>query len=99
MAERSLKLRLGLFMGAKTFGAARHKRKAAMILDTEKYRFQRFISDIAGQDIRAPGPHGSLVFFVSLRVLRGFSSDLGVLGGEMGIFSHAGDLPGVPDAS
>ncbi|MFL5540146.1 MAG: hypothetical protein ACJ8J0_14245 [Longimicrobiaceae bacterium] len=32
-------------MGAKTFGAARHKRKAAMILDTEKYRFQRFIDE------------------------------------------------------
>jgi len=49
----NMPLELGLFMGAKTFGAAQHKRKAAMILDTEKYRFQRFISDIAGQDIRA----------------------------------------------
>jgi hypothetical protein len=49
----NMPLELGLFMGAKVFGAARHKRKAAMILDAEKYRFQRFISDIAGQDIRA----------------------------------------------
>jgi hypothetical protein len=46
-------LELGLFMGAKAFGAAPQKRKAAMILDTEQYRFQRFISDIAGQDIRS----------------------------------------------
>lgn len=44
---------LGLFTGAKVFGAGRHKQKAAMILDTERFRFQRFISDIAGQDIRA----------------------------------------------
>ena len=51
----NMPLELGLFMGAKAFGASRHKRKAAMILDTERFRFQRYISDIAGQDIRAHG--------------------------------------------
>lgn len=49
----NMPLELGIFMGAKSFGTGRHKRKAAMILDTERFRFQRFISDIAGQDIRA----------------------------------------------
>jgi hypothetical protein len=49
----NMPLELGLFMGAKTFGTGKHKRKAAMILDTERFRFQRYISDIAGQDIRA----------------------------------------------
>jgi hypothetical protein len=49
----NMPLELGLFMGAKAFGTGPQKRKAATILDTEQYRFQRVISDIAGQDIRA----------------------------------------------
>jgi hypothetical protein len=44
---------LGLFLGAAKLGGARHRRKAALILDVERYRYQKFISDIAGQDIRS----------------------------------------------
>jgi len=44
---------LGLFLGAKRFGRAQHKQKSCLILDVEQYRFQRFLSDIAGQDIAA----------------------------------------------
>jgi hypothetical protein len=44
---------LGLFVGAARFGAARHqRRKVCLVLDRERYRFQKFLSDIAGQDIR-----------------------------------------------
>lgn len=46
---------LGLFVGAGRFGDRRQKRKLCLVLDRERYRFQRFISDIAGQDIRAHG--------------------------------------------
>ena len=46
-------LELGMFLGAKHFGNGRQKHKACLILDREAYRYQRFISDIAGQDIRA----------------------------------------------
>lgn len=46
---------LGIFVGAKAFGNKDQKRKAALILDTEKYRYQRFLSDIAGQDIADHG--------------------------------------------
>lgn len=49
----NMPLELGIFLGAKAFGPRRQRRKAAIILDGERYRFQRFISDIAGQDIRA----------------------------------------------
>ncbi len=42
---------LGLFVGAARFGAGDQKRKICLILDRERYRFQKFISDIAGQDI------------------------------------------------
>ncbi|HEY0036571.1 MAG TPA: hypothetical protein VGB66_07785 [Longimicrobium sp.] len=52
----NMPLELGIFLGAKSFGAKLHRRKAAIVLDTEPYRYQKFISDIAGQDIR---PHGS----------------------------------------
>ena len=44
---------LGLFLGAKRFGDRRQKRKAILILDRERYRYQKYLSDIAGQDIKA----------------------------------------------
>lgn len=43
---------LGVFLGAKKFGVEEHKRKSCLILDREPYRYQQFISDIAGQDIQ-----------------------------------------------
>ena len=51
----NMPLELGMFLGAKAFGGRDQKRKAAVILDTEQYRYQKYISDIAGQDIRAHG--------------------------------------------
>jgi hypothetical protein len=45
-------LELGVFIGAAKYGK---KSKSILILDKEKYRYQKFISDIAGQDIRAHG--------------------------------------------
>jgi hypothetical protein len=45
---------LGLFLGAARFGeVSKQRRKRCLVLDRERYRFQRFISDIAGQDIEA----------------------------------------------
>jgi hypothetical protein len=49
----NMPLELGLFLGAREFGVGRQKLKRALILDTERYRFQKFCSDIAGQDIKA----------------------------------------------
>ena len=51
----NMPLELGLFIGAKRFGGTSHRRKNCLILDTQAYRYQAFISDIAGQDIRAHG--------------------------------------------
>ncbi|MBV9495569.1 MAG: hypothetical protein JOZ54_15075 [Acidobacteria bacterium] len=51
----NMALELGMFLGAKRFGGARQQRKNCLILDRERYRYQRFISDIAGQDISAHG--------------------------------------------
>jgi hypothetical protein len=47
-------LELGMFLGAKRYGKGRQREKVALILDRTKYRYQRFISDISGQDIH---PH------------------------------------------
>jgi hypothetical protein len=49
----NMPLELGLFLGAKRFGSKDDKAKACLILDSEKYRYQRFCSDIAGQDIQS----------------------------------------------
>src|SRR5687768_1805899 len=49
----NMPLELGIFIGAKAFGAAEHRGKAAIVLDTDRYRYQRYISDIAGHDIRS----------------------------------------------
>ena len=49
----NMPLELGIFLGAKKFGIEAQKRKKCLVLDTEPYRFQQFVSDIAGQDIQA----------------------------------------------
>jgi hypothetical protein len=49
----NMPLELGLFLGARRYGGAAQGRKACLILDSERYRYQVFCSDISGQDIRA----------------------------------------------
>lgn len=49
----NMPLELGAFLGAKYFGSQEQRRKACLILDSEKYRYKKFISDISGQDIQA----------------------------------------------
>jgi hypothetical protein len=51
----NMPLELGMFLGAKRFGRAEQKLKTCLILDVERYRYQKFMSDIAGQDIAAHG--------------------------------------------
>lgn len=49
----NMPLELGVFLGAKKFGIGAHKRKKCLVVDRELYRYQKFISDISGQDIQA----------------------------------------------
>jgi hypothetical protein len=44
---------LGLFIGAQRYGSSRQRQKRCLILAGEPYQHQRFISDIAGQDVDA----------------------------------------------
>ncbi|HTG14596.1 MAG TPA: hypothetical protein VK747_04935 [Blastocatellia bacterium] len=47
----NMPLELGLFLGCQRFGDRMQRTKSCLIMDREPYRYQRFISDIAGQDI------------------------------------------------
>ncbi|HKP76360.1 MAG TPA: hypothetical protein VJT67_12605 [Longimicrobiaceae bacterium] len=51
----NMPLELGMFLGAKYFGGADHSGKACVIFDRERYRYQVFCSDLAGQDVRGHG--------------------------------------------
>jgi hypothetical protein len=70
----NMPLELGMFLAAKRFGAARQRTKACLILDREAYRYQKFISDIAGQDIRAHDRDVKLAIGVTRDWLRASSS-------------------------
>lgn len=51
----NMPLELGLFLGARRFGADAQRRKSCLVLDRQPHRFQEFISDISGQDISSRG--------------------------------------------
>ena len=46
-------LELGIFIGCSKFGTKQHKQKAYLILESDEFRFKRFISDLSGQDIQS----------------------------------------------
>jgi hypothetical protein len=47
----NMPLELGLFLAAKKFGDREQKRKKCIIFESRPYDYQKFMSDIAGQDI------------------------------------------------
>ena len=47
----NMPMELGLFLGAKNFGGKQQQSKKCLIFDKETFRYQKFISDIAGQDV------------------------------------------------
>lgn len=49
----NMPLELGLFLGAKRFGSGEQREKLCLILDRSRERYQRFCSNIAGQDIKS----------------------------------------------
>lgn len=51
----NMPLELGIFLGAKRFGGKAQSAKRLLVLDVERYRYQRFISDLAGMDIHRHG--------------------------------------------
>lgn len=49
----NMPLELGIFLGAKRFGVEIQASKKCLVMDTEPYRYQKFVSDISGQDVFA----------------------------------------------
>jgi hypothetical protein len=49
----NMPLELGIFFGAKRFGGKAQNKKRCIVLDRDKFRYQKFISDISGQDIHS----------------------------------------------
>jgi hypothetical protein len=49
----NMPLELGIWLGAKRFGSKRDRSKRALILDKIDHRYQKFCSDISGQDVRS----------------------------------------------
>jgi hypothetical protein len=47
----NIPLELGLFLGAQKFDPLSAKQKQSLVIDKEKFRYQEFISDLAGIDI------------------------------------------------
>jgi hypothetical protein len=58
----------GIFTGFKYGGSRKQRRKAILVLDRQKYRYQKFLSDIAGQDIRTHNNNPELL----IREVRGW---------------------------
>ncbi|MGC1275277.1 MAG: hypothetical protein WBC44_16345 [Planctomycetaceae bacterium] len=73
---------LGLFLAAKWFGGNKQKRKICLILDSDRYRYQKFLSDIAGQDIRSHGDQARAAICVVRDWLRTHVQNRPIPGGE-----------------
>lgn len=78
----NMPLELGLFLGAKRYGDTVQGRKRVLILDHERYRYQRFISDIAGQDIHSHGGDPAVAIGVVTAWLRSQSGRSTIPGGK-----------------
>ena len=95
----NMPLELGIFIGARRFGDRHQRQKSSLILDTEPYRFQQYISDIAGQDIQ---PHKNDIE-QAIKAVRDWlatsKAGVGPMPGAAAIASRfskfAGDLPAI----
>jgi len=77
----NMPLELGMFLPAKRFGAGKQEQKVCLILDSVPYRYQQFISDIAGQDIRVHQGRTNEVITIVRNWLRSASGLTGLPGG------------------
>lgn len=51
----NMPLELGIDLGCKRFGKPHEQEKVILVMDIEPHRYQKFISDISGQDVYAHG--------------------------------------------
>jgi hypothetical protein len=79
----NMPLELGVFLAAKKFGGPRQSRKRCIIFDRDQYRYQAFISDIAGQDIHSHSGKVTVLISKLASWLRAESRDSIIPGGKV----------------
>jgi hypothetical protein len=79
----NMPLELGIFIAAKRFGTGVQKLKRCIVLDRQRYRYQKFISDIAGQDIHSHETRLTILIGTLATWLRNQSRDPKVPGGHI----------------
>lgn len=94
----NMPLELGIFLGAKQFGGDAHKTKRCLILDIEQFRYQRFISDLAGMDISAHGGDAARTL-IKLRDWLANVSRRRLLGGQALVAAHERFRVDAPEAA
>lgn len=67
----NMPLEFGIFLGAKFLGTENQRSKSCLVFDEKPYRYQMYMSDIAGQDIRWHGNDERK----ALRLVRDWLSD------------------------
>lgn len=74
----NMPLELGIFLGAQMIGGGKQKSKNCLVLDTDKYRYRNFCSDISGQDVKAHGGEPDRALEAVRNWLGTFSIDQGM---------------------
>ena len=87
----NMPLELGIYLGAKRFGEEQQKKKKCLALDSEPNRYDMFISDISGQDIRFHNNDPCELTGVVRNWLRNASGHKGIPDGEF-IFKRYQDF-------
>ena len=78
----NMPLELGIWLGAKHYGS-RQKNKVCLIVDAELHRFQKFVSDISGQDPVAHNDSPDQLVAVIRNWLQTVQPDLPLPGGSV----------------
>lgn len=89
---------LGLFLGARRFGGRAQSGKKTLVFDTERHRYQAFLSDISGQDIHGHGGEVERLIEGVASWLRDEARDPDVPGGRAIAAEYArfcADLPAI----
>ncbi len=74
---------LGLDLGCRYYGAPHLRNKQCLVLEKEPYRYQRVLSDISGNDIRAHGSNAKALVTEVRNWLRSATDRVLPSGGEL----------------
>ena len=73
MPSFNVPLELGLFLGAQKYEALTTRQKKSLIMDKAKFRYQEFISDLAGIEIASHGGEARLLISIIRNWLSAYS--------------------------